>query len=192
MSAFDSVWTDKTKEAGLILFRHVYQQLVNIGAHPIIFYGTLLGCCRDGKLIPWDGDFDIYLPKEYQTKLPDFGPEYKTYPHGNCNAKVYSKNGLHIGKGFKWPWVDIDFYEERKGRVHFLGISGSTYYGCLRPEVFPLGSKRFEGMYVNVPYYPEIHLDRIYPNWREIYQSAKIDHKTASLNPEIIEIPIND
>lgn len=201
---FESVWTDETKKRGLQLFYDVYTYLSSMGVHPMIQYGTLLGCCRDGNLIPWDGDFDICIDQEFQKYEPKFtrlrNLNYEVVCDGLYNYKVFCpKFGLNTTSHFKWPWVDIEFYrrvlphpQSDAVEVHFLYGNGGTFYQCELPAVFPLEVHTFEGISVSTPKNPKSHLSAMYPDWDSLYQSSKVNHRQAQSNDETHTISIRD
>lgn len=193
---FESIWDEESKVRALKLFSDVYFYLKNAGTNPSIIYGTLLGTCRDGKLIPWDGDFDLCIDLIHREKEPNFnniramGYEIVSHDSNKYNYKVFRADGLKTERHFNWPWVDIDFYAHRENDIHFLNIDGSTFHKCQKDQMFPFEERKFEGMNVFTPKNPEWHLEQIYPNWENVYQSPKIEHKSTRKNEKIIEIKI--
>ena len=58
--------------------------------------GTLLGCIRHGKRIPWDDDFDIFIYSEEMVKLLKINKKYKLVKNSGGVYYVYTKNNKCI------------------------------------------------------------------------------------------------
>ena len=58
--------------------------------------GTLLGCIRHGKRIPWDDDFDIFIYSREMAKLLAINKEYTIVKNKGNFYYLYSKNNKRI------------------------------------------------------------------------------------------------
>lgn len=188
---FSPVWDEASLAMGRDLLRSVYEFLASINLHPVIFYGTLLGAARDGKVIPWDGDFDLAVDlrgrRTFVKALSALPSGIEVVPHFDYNYKFFPTDGVPTSAHFRWPWVDLDFYRVRGGRVKVLNVDGSTFYSCEVQEFFPHQSTSFEGISVATPNQVERHLDRMYPCWQTTYRSSSVDHRSAQTGATVVE-----
>ena len=187
---FTNYWEDKiVKKRFIRMFEDVYDLLLTSGCHPFLCYGSLLGCARDNKIIPWDGDIDICLDTCH---LSEFDPTptiekmgYKTILDNALNFKIFSPDSQPTKKPFNWPWIDVDFYRREGGKVRFLDNANREYEAFEMEPVFPLKTSEFEGVEVLIPNKTEEILDRIYPNWKSEYHSPVVNQQLAGhLGPD--------
>ena len=81
------------------------------GIHYYLAYGSVLGSVRDGGIVPWDPDADIYVPAQELKKFIDIAREklpqdlyidfYDTNPNyiytsAKIGKKGFSTSGLHL------------------------------------------------------------------------------------------------
>ena len=217
---FRSLWEDKDKWNEFIkMFECVYSFLKGKNLYPVICCGTLLGCRRNGKQIPWDGDIDIVLSKSDFLKVYDEffssmnSGGYKFSADGPMNYKVYSAKLAWWSHG---SWIDIDFWERKESVKGKEAISVLNHDGTVRhskcpaqgaqmvmahgsgafwsshdcDDIFPLKKSKFEGIEVYVPNNIDKTLDTWYPNWDKEYKSSMVNFKTITVQPTIT-IPIN-
>jgi len=188
---FESVWDAASLSMARDLLRGVYEFLDTLDLHPVIFYGTLLGAARNGKVIPWDGDFDLAIDlrqrRRFVRALAHLPPGIEVVPHFDYNYKLFASQGAPTSAHFRWPWVDVDFYRVRRGRVQVLHVDGTAFYSCSVEEFFPLGTTTFEDLVVATPSQVELHLDRMYPRWQTTYRSSSVDHRSAQNAAGVVE-----
>lgn len=188
---FGSVWDEASLAMGRDLLRGVYEFLVSADLHPVIFYGTLLGAARNGKVIPWDGDFDLAIDLRQRRKLvkalPHLPSGIEVVPHYDYNYKLFPSHGAPTSAHFRWPWVDLDFFRVGRGFVKVLNVDGTVFYSCAAQEFFPFRTTTFEEMTVATPNQVQLHLDRMYPRWQTTYRSSSVDHRSAQTGAEVVE-----
>ena len=115
------------REVGLKCFEEVTQLLNDYKIPFWLDFGTMLGAVRDGKPIPWDGEFDISSFDEclggnnpVWRKITNLG--YQLLRTDN-NIKIY-KNNDKIG-GFV---IDIHRYKKFEDRrVYYYGNQPNSY-----------------------------------------------------------------
>lgn len=136
-----------------------------LGRQAFLMYGTLLGCHRNGALIPGDDDFDIGLVSRGQ------GPE-EAKADSIAIMKACLAHGFDVGVGFEGrPFnlrvdghvIDVNPVWFHRGRAWAFNAHD------LRPEHFePVRRAPLAGSEVYVPADPEAFLAENYgPDWRE-------------------------
>lgn len=191
---FKNVWDDSSKKIIRTMIKDVVDVFYKNNDITFIFYGSLLGCARSGKIIPWDGDVDFFVsyknqPNKSFDDLVSMG--YKLRGSAEGCRRIYKEDGLANDKGWTWPWIDFYIYDICGDNVNFLSSVNKVFYTSKYEYVFPLKKCFFEEIEVCVPFVIEQHLDKIYPDWKNTYESPKIDHKMASRNKKLVRIPIN-
>lgn len=113
-------------------------------------FGTLLGCARDGKIIPYDTDIDISMLFDDHKKLKEMKPFFKR--KGYClkrqrdNKTFYrlfysDKNFLHI---------DIHLRILNNENIYYSHYSIENW-GINKSDLFPLKYKTFENKKMPIP-----------------------------------------
>jgi hypothetical protein len=125
-----------------------------------LYAGTLLGCIRDGRILPWDRDLDIGFPCELMTdellgrfRAAGFSVE-RSYVYARPSYREYIPDAMgRYGKIVLRKVAKLEFYCFARGR------DGRLYYGQGRPELFaidhdlvyPQKQVAFYDFRVNVP-----------------------------------------
>jgi hypothetical protein len=193
-SKFELVWTPESQALAVSIFREVLAAFREADIEPLLIYGSLLGACRNGKIIPWDGDIDITV--DY-TK--DWAPVAQTLEAKGLHVfrsrdkhclfdRISSPKTPRNQHGWQWPWVDVYPYKIEGENVNLCHQWGGVFYTALKSEVFPLTQITFEGVPVATVKDPELHLSRIYPDWQTHYESPKVDHRNAVANSKLAKI----
>lgn len=108
------------------LLNKVVDMCIKYDLHCYLFYGSLLGCIRDGEMIPWDDDVDIVLLRDEYDKLIYHLKNELEWPYflqapentddaffgGYCKLRNMNTTGAVIKKGFnrllgQGIWIDI-------------------------------------------------------------------------------------
>jgi len=162
----DSAWSESGRRARAnaleTLFRGVNAWLRETGVDHWIYFGTLLGWWREGRILAHDRDVDFAVPfatydqvKAAAARLPrGFTLHDTSHRHGG--PKLYiSYRG--------WE-ADLYFLVEQEGRLH--PILNSTLPGDTAPFprewFYPARDAVFLGVVTRVPPEPESYLKNTY------------------------------
>jgi len=188
---FSDLWDDASKQIIRKMISDTIDVFTKNNDTIFLFYGSLLGFARNESIIPWDGDVDFFVdfvnrPTKSFDDLKLRG--YSLLGSNNTHKRIYRQDGLKTRKNWTWPWIDFYNFEIKKDNIHFLQNQEEPFYVCDVNEIFPLQKKKFETIDVYVPNVVDKHLDRIYPDWQNIYENSKVRHKILQRRKTIIRI----
>ena len=123
-----------------------------------IFFGSLLGVVRDGRLIEQDDDIDIYINYSCREEV------LRRIESSNNQVTINNKFFIQLNRivnGEK-GCIDLYFYTQEKGnfileRWNFFGLCNNKHYHLKLPKllVYPIRNVNFNGDFINVPNQPE-------------------------------------
>jgi phosphorylcholine metabolism protein LicD len=180
---------DCTKELLLKFIDFTHKNKVDY----FIIGGSLIGCIRNGGLLPFDDDIDvavfekdIYLIEKYKDPLfyfevADYGFGYK-----------FKKKNSNL-------FIDIMIFEQDKANPMKYKIIKNLWKNeaIYLDEIYPLTVKKYSGINVLVPYKYIQYLHRAFPKWdKQIrfdcgHHTKKCFYKEMGL-PRIIDANYNN
>ncbi|KIC24564.1 MULTISPECIES: LicD family protein [unclassified Leisingera] len=157
--------------------RDIFARLAGVEA--FVFFGTLLGCVRDGDIIPHDDDIDIYVNardrKKLLAALESSGFELELHPRAKW-YKFWRKplvvQATRMQDGIK-TYADFYFYDDSPAdylieRWNFAGLwrDPATTIHVPKELIFPLQDAEMQGIPIRVPARPEEVCAFLYgPSW---------------------------
>jgi hypothetical protein len=130
------------------------------GVEHAVFFGTLLGLVREGRLVEYDDDIDIYVNSRHReevvSRLFNLGYEidFSSFPNKTKYFLQFSRaiDGLE-------GYIDIYFYDKDTDEEFIWDYwswfgqaeSPQTYLKVKKELFFPIRTMEFFGVTINVP-----------------------------------------
>jgi LicD family len=189
VGAFATIWNEQSFHQARALFERVLRCATAVDAQLYLYWGTLLGHVREGRMLPWDDDIDLALFQPGKLEVLEaalIGEGLRIHKHRDIEnfwLKVfdptYPMTSGTARYGWTYPFIDIFVYAVDETKNDFV-------YTCEGMErsvrIFPtadiLPGRRvlFEGQYCREPQSPMALLDGQYPGWRTVEESPTWDH----------------
>ncbi|KAK3791308.1 hypothetical protein RRG08_012495 [Elysia crispata] len=182
--AFHPIITVEEKEILLLVFQKFVRACENLKVTFFLYGGALLGSFRHHDMIPWDDDIDVFVPAEKKNLLqralvPLNLSGFSLYHPLDKPWKFYwSKPKTLLHKPFRWPYIDIFFYEDNGTHI-FDQQREYRFFAYRKIDVFPLTVRPFAGAFLPAPCNTDAVLRKNYsPN---LCSSPRFSHKTETM-----------
>jgi hypothetical protein len=119
-----------------------------------IFFGSLLGVVRDGRLIDQDDDIDIYVNYSYREEV------LRRIESSNSQVTINNKFFIQLNRivNGERGCIDLYFYTQERGdfileRWNFFGLCDNEHYHLKLSNllIYPIKNVNFNGDFINVP-----------------------------------------
>jgi len=126
-----------------------------------LFFGSLLGCLRNGKMVPYDADIDVGICED---QLANFN-KAKKYLCSNDEVVTWSSSKIILYKLSSINSIHIDLFVYKKNKNNMItscqhSSSPESYF--LKDDLFPLKKTLFENIEVLIPNKSREYLERNY------------------------------
>ena len=170
-------------DAEAATLRDVLAMFMEVAVQSNITYfmygGTLLGSYRHHGRIPWDDDIDLLVPTTQKARLhralESQGPAYVVNSSPKYRWKFYADNSSFVRhKRWKYPYVDISFYEEDREFVWDEDPTYRRFNTYAKSDVFPVCLRPFDGFLLPAPRNPLVFTRKVNI---EVCATHKYDHR---------------
>ncbi|CAG5115601.1 unnamed protein product, partial [Candidula unifasciata] len=180
ISKFQPVMTPREAAQLLFSFETFTNACAQAGLIYFILEASLMGSVRHHGFIPWDDDIDIVMNAKQWPRIRNVLGNiegFELYAPSKTQWKFYMKSAKAFpDKPFKFPNIDIFFYEEDDTHIWALtrGLKHDLVY--LKSDVFPLQIRPFENLMVPVPCNLDIVVHKSHN--KDMCVTPEYNHKT--------------
>lgn len=149
---FQPVLTEEDKKMMFDTLRVFIGALEAANLTYMMYAGTLIGSYRHHGQIPWDDDIDLMLNASQKQQVTQavlsLQPHYDLYIYNDdlksrTQWKFYSNAlGRSILQSYKWPYLDIFFFQENETHI-WDEVPSFSDYVYAKEKVFPLQRRPF-------------------------------------------------
>lgn len=192
------VLSDLSLKHGLKSFS---KELHENGIEHFVFFGTLLGICREGEPISGDDDVDFYVNKRHYTNVKaiidslEISVDYSRFPNdSDCFIQV---NGELLGRQVT---VDFYFYDSDADQDYILENWNFTaqpnnqekILKVPKPLIFPIKFISYDSCKIAIPNHAEIICEFLYgANWKT-KQKKGLDYQVTMLGGRPLRLSVHN
>ena len=119
----------------------------------MLYGGSVFGAYRHHGFVPWDEDFDVLVnasQRQTLNKVLNSVPGYGLVTNNHFQWKFYSKVLGIPSNSWKWPFVDIFFFDYNETHVYDVTLKVPGYF-YPRSVLLPIRQGIFETLIMPVP-----------------------------------------
>jgi hypothetical protein len=185
---FASLWNETKLAQVRYLLGRVSRLATHQGIDLFVFYGSLLGHVREGRILPWDDDVDLALfdPDRVavlKRAVRQAGLGLFEHRRGfGWWLKIFDPTYPRSGAG-RWTFPFVDVWVYARDEQQHQRWQGRWPLPPVPLELIEPGRQiLFEGAAYLEPARPGAVLDLRYPGWREVEQTSDYAHEADRAN----------